>query len=145
MVCTDSAAATHELTDELRAARISFLMGFDLIEPVRAAILGLPEAAWRPAIRQDGEPREDAWVAEITDRLELGGWPGPRRPPTTTRRAPRSPLPTNGPQTPRRLRGNASQRPPRRDSSTQPTTRLDLTPAHSHTTTHCTIRARTAK
>src|SRR3954470_7677783 len=27
---TDSAAATHEFTDELRAARIGFLMGFDL-------------------------------------------------------------------------------------------------------------------
>jgi hypothetical protein len=75
VVRTDSAAATHELTDELRAARISFLMGFDLTEPVRAAILTLPEAAWRPAIRQDGEIREDAWVAEITDHLELSGWP----------------------------------------------------------------------
>jgi hypothetical protein len=75
VVRTDSAAATHELTDELRAARINFLMGFDLTEPVRAAILALPEAAWRPAIRQNGETREGAWVAEITDRLQLSGWP----------------------------------------------------------------------
>jgi hypothetical protein len=75
VVRTDSAAATHELTDELRAARINFLMGFDLTEGARAAILGLPEAAWRPAIRQDGEGREGAWVAEITDGLELAGWP----------------------------------------------------------------------
>jgi Transposase DDE domain group 1 len=45
VVRTDSAAATHELTDELRAARIDFLIGFDLTEPVREAILGLPEAA----------------------------------------------------------------------------------------------------
>jgi hypothetical protein len=72
---TDSAAATHELTDELRAARINFLMGYDLTEAVREAILGLPEAAWRPAIRQDGGWREGAWVAEISDRLPLGGWP----------------------------------------------------------------------
>jgi hypothetical protein len=42
VVRTDSAAATHELTDELRAARINFLMGYDLTEPVRAAILELP-------------------------------------------------------------------------------------------------------
>jgi Transposase DDE domain group 1 len=75
VVRTDSAAATHELTDELRAARIAFLMGFDLTETIRRAILGLPEAAWRPAIRQDGEVRESAWVAEITDRLDLGAWP----------------------------------------------------------------------
>jgi hypothetical protein len=75
IVRTDSAAATHELTDELRAARINYLMGYDLTETVRAAILALPEAAWRPALRQDGEPREGASVAEITDRLQLGGWP----------------------------------------------------------------------
>jgi Transposase DDE domain group 1 len=74
-VRTDSAAATHELTDELRAADINFLMGFDLTEPVRNAILELPESAWTPAIRQDGETREGAWVAEISDRLNLSAWP----------------------------------------------------------------------
>jgi hypothetical protein len=75
VVRTDSAAATHELTDELRAARIRFLMGYDLTESVRKAILGLGESAWRPAVRQDGETRAGAWVAEITDALELAGWP----------------------------------------------------------------------
>jgi hypothetical protein len=75
VIRTDSAAATHEFTDELRAARIHFLMGYDLTETVRAAILGLSEAAWHPAIRQDGEPREGAWVAELTDRLDLSAWP----------------------------------------------------------------------
>jgi hypothetical protein len=75
VVRTDSAAATHELTDELRAAKINFLMGIDLTEALRATILDLPESAWRPAIGQDGTPREGAWVAEITDRLDLGGWP----------------------------------------------------------------------
>jgi Transposase DDE domain group 1 len=75
VVRTDSAAATHELTDELRAARINFLMGFDLTATVRKAILDLPETAWRPAVRQDGDTRQGAWVAEITDRLDLTGWP----------------------------------------------------------------------
>ena len=75
VVRTDSAAATHELTDELRAARINFLMGFDLTQTVRRAILELPETAWRQAIGQDGAQREDAWVAEISDRLDLAGWP----------------------------------------------------------------------
>ncbi len=37
------------------------------------------ETAWRPAIRQDGEEREGAWVAEITDRLDLTGWPAGSR------------------------------------------------------------------
>jgi DDE family transposase len=79
VVRTDSAAATHELTDELRAARIGFLMGFDLTETIRRAILELPESAWRPALRQDGEQREGAWVSEITDRLDLSPWPAGSR------------------------------------------------------------------
>jgi hypothetical protein len=79
VVRTDSAAATHELTDELRAARINFLMGFDLTETVRRAILELDEAAWRTAIGQDGDPRDGAWVAEITDCLDLPTWPAGTR------------------------------------------------------------------
>jgi hypothetical protein len=75
VVRTDSAAATHQLTDELRGAKINFLMGFDLTEGVREAILDLPKTAWRPAIGQDGDTREGAWVAEISDRLDLSTWP----------------------------------------------------------------------
>jgi Transposase DDE domain group 1 len=79
IVRTDSAAATHEFTDELRAAHINFLMGFDLTESIRSAILALPESAWRRAIGQDGEDREGAWVAEISHLLDLGAWPAGSR------------------------------------------------------------------
>ena len=48
-------------------------------ETVRAAILALPEAAWRPAINQDGQAREGAWVAELTDRVGLDAWPAGSR------------------------------------------------------------------
>jgi Transposase DDE domain group 1 len=75
VVRTDSAAATHEFTDELRAAHVQFLMGYDLTAGVRNAILGLPETAWQPAIRQDGQLRGGAWVAELTDHLDLARWP----------------------------------------------------------------------
>jgi hypothetical protein len=74
LVRTDSAAATHEFTDELRAADIRFLLGLDLTESVREAILGVPATAWRPAVRQHGEIREGAWVAELTNALDLTGW-----------------------------------------------------------------------
>jgi Transposase DDE domain group 1 len=79
VVRTDSAGATHELTDELRAAKINFLIGFDLTQAVRQAILGLPETAWQPAISQHGELRAGAWVTEITEQLDLAGWPAGSR------------------------------------------------------------------
>ena len=75
VVRTDSAGATHAFTDDLHEQNIRFVIGLDLTEGVRAAILALSETAWRPARRQDGEPREGAAVAELTDRLELSGWP----------------------------------------------------------------------
>lgn len=67
--------ATHDLLGWAREGGIRFAVGFDLTEPVREAILQLPERAWRPALGQDGEPREGAQVAEITDALDLSGWP----------------------------------------------------------------------
>ena len=42
---------------------------------MRRAILSLPEDAWRPALRQNGEERDGAQVAEITHMLEFYDWP----------------------------------------------------------------------
>src|SRR4051812_28026117 len=75
VVRTDSAGATHAFADDLHEANIRFLMGLDLTEGVRAAILELPETAWQPARRQDGETRDGARVAELTSQLDLGAWP----------------------------------------------------------------------
>ena len=72
---TDSAGLTHELLDFCRDGRIGCPVGFDLTEPVRRAILALPETAWTAALNADGEPRENGQVAELTDRLALTGWP----------------------------------------------------------------------
>jgi hypothetical protein len=80
LVRADSAGATHELLDFCRDGRLRFSVGFDLTEPIRDAILGLGEDAWVPALTQDGEPRDDgAWVAEITEQLDLSGWPAGSR------------------------------------------------------------------
>jgi Transposase DDE domain group 1 len=75
----DSAGATHELLDWCREGRICFSVGLDLTEPVRAAILDLPEQAWRPARDQDGSERDNGHVAELTDALDLSGWPAGAR------------------------------------------------------------------
>jgi hypothetical protein len=75
---TDSAGLTHELLDFCRDGRIGFSVGFDLTEPVRAAILALPETAWTAALDADGQPRENGHIAELTDHLDLSI--GPRGP-----------------------------------------------------------------
>jgi hypothetical protein len=71
----DSAGSALGLCQAARDARIGYLVGFDLTKQVRRAILSLPEHAWRPALRQNGQERDGAQVAEITDLLEFYDWP----------------------------------------------------------------------
>jgi Transposase DDE domain group 1 len=75
LVRADSAGATHGLTDHCREANMRFSVGYELTEPVRQAILELPEDAWVRALDQGGTERENGEVAEITDRVELSSWP----------------------------------------------------------------------
>jgi DDE family transposase len=75
LVRADRAGATHELADYCREASMCFSFGYDLSEPVRAAILEVPEDAWVPALDQDGSERENGEVCELTDRIDLASWP----------------------------------------------------------------------
>lgn len=79
LVRTDIGGATHAFTADCRDAGIRFSVGYELSETVRQAILELPEAAWVPAIDADGQARGGAWVAELTDRLDLSAWPAGTR------------------------------------------------------------------
>ncbi|MQA74701.1 MAG: IS1380 family transposase [Solirubrobacterales bacterium] len=72
---TDSAGATHELLEWASEGRIRFSVGFDLTDAVREAILKIPDSDWVSALGQDGEPRSNGEVAEITQLLDLEGWP----------------------------------------------------------------------
>ena len=73
LVRCDSAGATHAFLEAVVAKRLSFSVGCDLSERVRAAILALPESAWSPALDSEGGEREGAWVAELP--LDLAAWP----------------------------------------------------------------------
>ncbi|MCA1700459.1 MAG: IS1380 family transposase [Actinobacteria bacterium] len=75
LVRADIGGATHAFTADCREARIRFSVGYELGDTVRQAIANFPEAAWVPAIEADGSDRDGAWVAELTDQLELSGWP----------------------------------------------------------------------
>ena len=74
----DSSGASHGFIDALRELDIHFSVGFDLTEPVREAILAMPELAWRSAITQAGELREGADVCEL-EQLDLSTWPAGTR------------------------------------------------------------------
>ena len=75
LVRADIGGATHAFCADCREADIRFSVGYELNETVRAAILALPGVAWTPAVEPDGEPRDGAWVAELTDHVDLSGWP----------------------------------------------------------------------
>lgn len=76
LVRGDSAACSHDFLDAARERGVEYSVGFTLTADVRDAVLAVPEKRWIEAITQDpNEIREDAWVAEITESLDLSGWP----------------------------------------------------------------------
>jgi hypothetical protein len=75
LVRGDGAGSTHELTVYCREGSMRFSFGFDLSEPVREAIIAMPESAWIKAIRADSSEREHSQVCEITDQVDLSSWP----------------------------------------------------------------------
>jgi Transposase DDE domain group 1 len=77
LVRCDRGGATHKFVDHVAEQGLRFSVGLDLTEPVRQAILAVPERAWRPALDADGDRREGAWVCELD--LDLAGWPAGTR------------------------------------------------------------------
>ena len=71
----DSAGASHEFAWACRETDIRFSLGYAIKQSTRRAILALSKHAWRPALNADGEDRDGAWVAELTDIVSLAGWP----------------------------------------------------------------------
>ena len=75
LVRADGAGATHELCSYCHDGNLRFSFGFDLTEPVREAIVSMPESAWIKAIRPDRKRRKHSWVCEITEHVDLSSWP----------------------------------------------------------------------
>ena len=75
----DSAGATHDFVDHVRAAGVRFSVGFAVTRRVRDAIRAVHDADWTPAVRQNGELREGAAVADITAAVDVSGWPSGAR------------------------------------------------------------------
>jgi hypothetical protein len=79
LIRADSAGATHETADHCRRADLRFSFGYELTEPVRAAILTTPDQAWIAALDQDGTDRENGQISELTDHVQLSSWPAGSR------------------------------------------------------------------
>ena len=75
----DAAGATHAFAAALRQRRIRFSLGYYVTETVGQAALALGQDAWQPALDADGRPRDGAWVAELTDHIDLSAWPAHTR------------------------------------------------------------------
>ena len=75
LVRADGAGGTKETIELLTRRRVSYSVGFTLPDHTPQIYDTIPEAAWTPAYNTDGEPREGADVAEITDLLDLTAWP----------------------------------------------------------------------
>jgi Transposase DDE domain group 1 len=76
----DGAGFSHELLEHIAAGgnvagrRWEFSAGWSCTEREMEAIAALPDDVWTAAIEQNGEPVENAYVAELTGMLDLDGW-----------------------------------------------------------------------
>ena len=75
LVRIDGAGGTKETIEFLARRRVSYSVGFTLPEHTPQIYDTIPETAWIPAYNADGQPRDGADVAEITDLLDLTAWP----------------------------------------------------------------------
>ena len=76
IVRTDSAALSHAFLEACRERAVRYVVGHALTAEVAKMVLQVPESRWIPAISADGtDLREGAVVAELTDRVDLSGWP----------------------------------------------------------------------
>ena len=75
LVRIDGAGGTKETVGFLARRRVSYSVGFKLPGHTPQIYSKIPESTWAPAYNADGDPRQGADVAEITDLLDLTGWP----------------------------------------------------------------------
>lgn len=77
LVRTDAAGATHGFAKTLHSEGLAFSLGAPVgTMPAVATLLDeMPAQAWTPAYNADGRPRTGAWVAEVTDAIDLSAWP----------------------------------------------------------------------
>jgi len=79
LIRTDSAGATHAVLDWMSSQRLSYSVGFTLPDHTPDLLAHIPDRVWAPALDSHDEIRDGAWVAELTDLLDLSAWPAGMR------------------------------------------------------------------
>jgi hypothetical protein len=79
VVRADAAGATHGFAAVCRRRGVAFSFGFPITQEVRDALVSLKQNAWVEAVEDDEEIRDGAWLAEVTDLLDLSVWPAGSR------------------------------------------------------------------
>jgi Transposase DDE domain group 1 len=76
VIRSGSAGHSHEFVAGCRGRHARFIVGAPLVEEFQLALWDLPGQRWAPAISADGmDERDHVQVAEITDLVDLSGWP----------------------------------------------------------------------
>ena len=75
LIRIDGAGSTHAVLAWMTSQRLSYSVGFTLPAHTPDLLELIPEHVWAPALDAHDEIRDGAWVAEITDLLNLENWP----------------------------------------------------------------------
>lgn len=72
----DTAGCSHAFLDACVERGVRFIVGHRLTAEIAQLLIETPESAWQTAISADGtEERDWAQVIEITEHVDLSGWP----------------------------------------------------------------------
>jgi len=72
----DTAGCSHGFVDACRTRGVRFVVGHNLTAEIAGVVLDVGERHWVSAITADGlDEREHAQVAEITEWVDVSGWP----------------------------------------------------------------------
>lgn len=77
---SDTAGCSHAFLDACRDRDVRFIVGHRLTADTAQLLIDLPPDAWQTAVSADGSQERDwAQVVEITDHVDLSGWPAGTR------------------------------------------------------------------
>ncbi|MHA3947383.1 IS1380 family transposase [Cellulomonas bogoriensis] len=75
LVRIDGAGGSHKVIEALARRRLAYSVGFTLPDNTPDLLKLIPEHVWAPAYDAHDAIRDGAWVAELTDLMDLTGWP----------------------------------------------------------------------